>query len=66
MTLRVNGRKVEFREGESVKRLLRRMNFNFPLVIVKIDGSIIEEKKYISTKLHDDAEVEVIHLTSGG
>jgi len=66
MTITVNGRKVDFKEGESVNRLLKRMKFVFPLVVVKIDGRIIPRELYFGTKVHDGASVEVIHLTSGG
>lgn len=66
MSITVNGRTVEFKEGESLNRLLKRMRYNFPMVIVKLDGEIIERKDHIRTKVHDNSEVEVIHLTSGG
>ena len=66
MSISVNGNDAEYVEGESVNRLLRRMKYNFPLVIVKIDGRIIEREDFIRTKIHDNAKVDVIHLTSGG
>jgi len=66
MTITVNGRATDFIEGESVNRLLKRMKFVFPLVVVKIDGRIIPKELFIETKVHDGAAVEVIHLTSGG
>lgn len=66
MTITVNGEEIEFVEGESVNRLLKRMRYNFPLIIVKVDGDIVEKKDFIKKKIHDGAEVEVIHLTSGG
>lgn len=66
MSIRVNNRTVDFIEGESVSRLLRRMRFTFPLVVVKVDGAIIPDNRFMTTKLHDGAMVEVIHLTSGG
>ena len=66
MSIIVNGRVMEYKENESVKKLLKRMNYMFPLVVVKLDGQIIPRELFISTKLHDGAVVEVIHLTSGG
>ncbi|MFO8050224.1 MAG: sulfur carrier protein ThiS [Thermoplasmatota archaeon] len=66
MSITVNGRRVDFKEGESLNRLLKRMRYNFPLVIVKMDGRIIDRKDLIKTKVHDNALIEVIHLTSGG
>jgi thiamine biosynthesis protein ThiS len=66
MSITVNGRSVDHKEGESVNRLLKRMRFLFPLVVVKIDGKIVPRDMFISTKVHDGAIIEVIHLTSGG
>jgi thiamine biosynthesis protein ThiS len=66
MTITVNGRTMEYKEGESVNRLLKRMKYNFPLVVIKLDGRIIPREMFIKTEVHDGAVVEVIHLTSGG
>jgi thiamine biosynthesis protein ThiS len=66
MSITVNGRVMEYKEGESVNRLLKRMKYLFPLVVVKLDGRIIPKEMFIKTMLHDGATVEVIHLTSGG
>ncbi|MBN1538777.1 MAG: sulfur carrier protein ThiS [Candidatus Thermoplasmatota archaeon] len=66
MTITVNGRKVEYRQGESVNRLLKRMRYNFPLVIVKVNGTIVNREDHIRTEIDDGDEIQVIHLTSGG
>jgi sulfur carrier protein len=66
LTITVNGRELEHKEGESINRLLKRMRYTFPLVIVKLDGQIISREEFIKTKVHDGAKVDVIHLTSGG
>jgi sulfur carrier protein len=66
MSITVNGKVMDHKEGESINRLLKRMRYNFPLVVVKLDGEIIMREAFIKTKVHDGAKVEVIHLTSGG
>lgn len=66
MTIEVNGNQVDFVEGESVTQLLKRMNFVFPLVVVKIDGNVMAKFDYPETKIPDNSKVEVIHLISGG
>jgi thiamine biosynthesis protein ThiS len=66
MTITVNGRKVEYRPGESINRLLKRMRYNFPLVIIKVNGAIVHKEDHVKTKVMDGDVVEVIHLTSGG
>ena len=62
----VNGRELDHVEGESINRLLKRMRYNFPLVIVKLNGQMVDRNEFISTKIPDEARLEVIHLTSGG
>ncbi|MCK4614902.1 MAG: sulfur carrier protein ThiS [Thermoplasmata archaeon] len=66
MTIEVNGREIEFVEGETVTRLLKRMRYVFPLVVVKIDGTVIPRDRFKETRIPDNVEVEVMHLTSGG
>ncbi len=66
MSITVNKNKVEWVEGETVKQLLKRMKYTFPLVIVKINGEIIPRKKYNETTVPDDSEISVIHMISGG
>ncbi|MBN1540485.1 MAG: sulfur carrier protein ThiS [Candidatus Thermoplasmatota archaeon] len=66
MTISVNGRTIDHIEGESVSRLLKRMRFLFPMVVVKVDGVIVPDDRFTETMLHDGAVVEIIHLTSGG
>ena len=62
----VNGKETEFIAGESITALLKRMNYVFPLVVVKIDEGVIPKASFSSTIITDDAEIKVIHLTSGG
>lgn len=66
MSITVNGKVMGYKEDESIKGLLKRMRYMFPLVVVKLDGQIIPRDLFIKAKLHDGAIVEVIHLTSGG
>ena len=66
MSITVNGRETEFKPGESLTDLLRRMNYVFPLVVVRIGGEVIAKSAYDRTLVIDGSEIEVIHLTSGG
>ena len=66
MTIIVNGNEKEYIEGETVTRLLLRMRYVFPMVIVKVNGRVIQKADYGDTVIPDESNVEVIHLTSGG
>lgn len=67
MKIQLNRRSVEV-EGEvlTVRLLLDRMNFSFPLIIVKVNGLLVSRDDYEKVSVHDGDRVEVIHLMSGG
>jgi thiamine biosynthesis protein ThiS len=66
MTIEVNTAKVEWVEGETIVDLLRRMNFIYPMLVIKIDGAVIPKSRYAEMIKPDGSVVEVIHLESGG
>ncbi len=66
MSIEVNKNSMAWVEDETIKQLLKRMNYTFPLVVVKIDGRVIPKAKYSETIVPDNSSVEVIHLISGG
>lgn len=53
-------------EVMTVKRLLERKSWNFPLLIVRVDGVLVERKDYGTFQVRDGADVDVHHLVSGG
>ena len=66
MTIEVNGKTMEHVEGETITALLKRMNYVFPLIVVKIDGQLVKEPEYPTTVVPDGSEVKIVHLISGG
>lgn len=66
MSIKVNGKKIEWVENETVKKLLKRMKFSFPLIVVKINKTIIPRDEYIEAKIPDNSDIEIIHMISGG
>ena len=64
--IEVNGRKIDWMENETIKQLLRRMRYTFPLVIVKIDQKVIPRKDFPDVVVPDKSRVDVIHMISGG
>ena len=66
MSITVNRRKVKYVEGETIKRLMKRMHYIFPMVIVRIDEELIPREKYAETVVYDDVAVEIFHIESGG
>jgi thiamine biosynthesis protein ThiS len=66
MSIEVNGDIIPYIEGEAISELLARMNYVFPMLVVVVDGKIIQETDFASSKFDDGTKIEVIHLTSGG
>jgi sulfur carrier protein len=65
--VRVNGRdEVEWQPGLTVARLLERLRFTFPRVIVTVNGEAVAREEYAMRVIPDDADVRVIHLMAGG
>lgn len=62
----VNGQKISWKDGMTVQDVLNEMKYTFKLLIVKVNGEIVTRDKYGSFSVPDNADVEVIHLISGG
>lgn len=62
----VNGEQVEWHEKMTVRGVLEACNYRFPLLIVTVDGHLVQRGDYDSTKVPDGADVRVVHLMSGG
>lgn len=66
MSIDVNGDLVPYVKGETISDLLARMSYVFPMLVVVVDGKIVQEMDFPATQFADGARIEVIHLTSGG
>jgi len=66
VSIEVNGRNITWVEGETIKQLLSRMRYTFPLVVVKIDQKVIPRKDFPDVVVPDNSRIDVIHMISGG
>lgn len=64
--IQVNGDGMEWNEGLTVREVLVRRNFRFPLLIITVDGELVQPKAYDATIIPDGADVQVVHMMSGG
>jgi len=62
----VNGRKVPFEEGMSVRRVLELCRYTFPLIVVKVNDVLVPRDQYDTHLVEDGSDVAAIHLISGG
>ncbi len=66
MSIEINGKKTDWIENESVKQLLTRIKYTFPLVVVKINDKLVLRKNFEKTIIPDKSKIDVIHMISGG
>lgn len=65
--VRINKRdELEWEPGLTVARLLERMNFIHPHLVMRVNGAVVSEEEYVDYPIPDGAEVSVIHLIAGG
>jgi sulfur carrier protein len=62
----VNGDPIDWREGMTVRDVLKAKNYIFPLLIVTLDGTLVPRGSYDVALVPFGADVKVIHLISGG
>ncbi|MBN2874815.1 MAG: sulfur carrier protein ThiS [Spirochaetales bacterium] len=67
MIITLNGAQENF-AGESltVRELLAAKRWSFPLIVVKVNGSLVPKSSWDSTTITEGDRVEAIHLMSGG
>ena len=66
MSIEVNTRKIEWEENETIKQLLKRMTYTFPLVVVKINKKVILRSDFSKVIIPNNSKIDVIHMISGG
>jgi len=64
--IKVNGENTDWSGGKTVSDVIREKNYLFPLLIVRIDGKLIQRDSYNITEVPDGSIVDIIHLMSGG
>lgn len=57
---------IAWEEGLTVARLLERLRFTFPHIIVSINGELVRRDEYGTRAVPDEADVRVVHLMAGG
>ena len=65
--IRVNNQyEVEHRPGMTVQDVLAALKFSFRMIVVKVDGRVVLRKDFATTEVPDGADMQAIHLISGG
>jgi sulfur carrier protein len=62
----VNNTPMPHRPGMTVQDILDERNYVFRMLAVSVNGRIVARKDYKTTMVPDEADVQVIHMISGG
>jgi sulfur carrier protein len=62
----VNQEEMEWEAGMTVQDILDRRKYTFPLIVVKVNDQLVRRESYATYQVPDEADVQVIHLISGG
>jgi len=61
-----NNQETIERETLTINELLRWKNFTFKMLVVKINGKLVNKNDYDNARVHEGDDVVVLHLISGG
>ncbi|MBT3755739.1 MAG: sulfur carrier protein ThiS [Candidatus Cloacimonetes bacterium] len=62
----VNEISLNWEEDMNIIEILKRMNYTFRMLVIKVDGKLVKKNEYATTFVQPGADVKVIHLISGG
>ena len=60
------GKRLEWHQGLTVRNVLDTLGYNFPSVLVRVNGTIVRRKDWENSIVPDEAEVEVRPIVAGG
>jgi len=67
MNILLNNRPEAFDADKlSITEIMQRKSFQFKLLVVKLNGVLIDKNDYASTFVSDGDNLMIIHLVSGG
>lgn len=57
---------LEWKSGMTVRDVLTAMGYDYPLITVTVNSSLVLHEDYDTAPVPDNAEVTVFHLAHGG
>ena len=67
MNIELNGNPETFTEASlTVREVLKKKGWSFPLIIVRINGTLVDRNAWDATRIDNGDLVEMLHLVSGG
>ncbi len=64
--IEVNGTKLDWEEGMTVKRVMEIMNYTFPMIIVNVNGELVNKEDWHKYAVPRGAKIQALHQIAGG
>ena len=65
--LTINNRdRIDWQPDMTVRDVLRAMDFDYALITVTVNGTLVPQEDYDTYVVPDEADVSVFHLAHGG
>lgn len=62
----LNGKQLPWVDGTTVAAVLKEVGYVFPLLVVRVNGALVDRGEYGRCAVSDGDSIEVVHLMSGG
>jgi thiamine biosynthesis protein ThiS len=67
MKITLNNNPETFPEDKlTINEVLERKNFTFKMLVIKLNGTLVQKTDYNETSVKDGDDLNVLHLISGG
>ena len=67
MIIKVNDITYNFTEEKlSITEILKKMNYTFPIIVVKHNDKVVDSEQYDTYYVHDNDELIIMHIFAGG
>ena len=60
------GKQLDWHEGLTVREVLDILGYNFPSILVRVNGTIVRRKAWDSAVVPDEAQIDVRPIIAGG
>jgi thiamine biosynthesis protein ThiS len=57
---------LEWKPGLTVQNILETLNYVYSMIVVTVDGKLVDEDEYETFEVRDNASVRMIHIHHGG
>ena len=66
ITIKLNHRPYSCNKGATISVLMAENNYDFPSIVVKLNGVVVEDELWTTSTVSDGDNVEIIHVFGGG